>query len=166
MLLSKKTGKQGLFTESDPALSQKFSEAGFGRRDGDRLVFSSMEAAYLANLKKTKFSKSTFEKFLSDSAKKDKDFKFTFMVYAMIRGSGRIIVPTGGSSDYFRVYAPGVGRPENRPSQLLRLMPGGKISPKSISEEIEIAHRERLELIVAVGTETAPKFYKISAFNF
>ena len=161
-----KAGKQEMFTESDPELSQKFSEAGFGRKDGQGAVFSPVEAAYLANLKKTQFDRLTLEKFLAQWQKKDKNFKFTFMVYALIRGSGRILVPAGDSTDYFRVYAPGVGRPENRPSQLLRLMPGDKVSPKSIGEEIEIAHRERLELIVAVGTESAPKFYKISAFNF
>jgi tRNA splicing endonuclease len=166
MLSARKAGKQDGFIESDAQLSQKFSEAGFGRKDGDDLVFSPIEAAYIVNLKKTKFDKTTLEKFLSENQKKDKNFRFTFMVYAMVRGGGRILVPAGDTLHYFRVYAPGVGRPENRPSQLLRIMPGDKVSPKSIGEEIEIAHRERLELIVAVGTESAPKFYKISAFNF
>jgi hypothetical protein len=49
---------------------------------------------------------------------------------------------------------------------MLRIIPGSEISPKSIKDEVEIAHRERLELIVAVGTEAEPKFYKVSSFNF
>jgi hypothetical protein len=184
MLSMKKTGKEELFIETDAALSQKFSEAGFGRQDGESLLISPLEAAYLVNLKKTNFpgnspasesknpnakakpGKATLEEFIAAQQKKNENFRFAFAVYAIIRGSGRILVPAGDAKDYFRVYAPGVGRPENRPSQLLRLMPSEKVSLKSIKDEIEIAHRERLELIVAVGEVSEPKFYKISAYNF
>ena len=166
MLTVKKIKKQEFFIETDTVISEKFAEAGFGRRLGSELLLTPLEAAYLANIKKTAFSGMTLDKFLASRKKKDGDFMFTFKVYAIIRGGGRILVPAGDAKDYFRVYAPGIGRPENRPSQLLRIIPGADISPKSIKEEVEIAHRERLELIVAVGTEAEPKFYKISAYNF
>ena len=166
MLSAKKVKKQELFIETDAALSEKFAEAGFGRRQEGDLFLTALEAAYLVNLKKTSFSGMTLDKFIASQKKKDANFLFTFKVYAIIRGGGRILVPAGDAKDYFRVYAPGVGRTENRPSQLLRIIPGADISPKSIKDEVEIAHRERLELIVAVGTESEPKFYKISAYNF
>ena len=67
---------------------------------------------------------------------------------------------------YLRVYAPGVGRLQERPSQLVCLIPGKIPSVKTLADEVKIAHLARLDLIVACGTEKEMKFYKISSYNF
>ena len=120
--------------------------------------------------------------------KDETGFSFAFTVYQLIRSSGRMVVPAGDSKQYFRVYAPGVGRTENRPSQLLFLCPAksaakpaeAKSAQKSragdhpfqlpsldtIAKQVPIAHLERLELVIACGTEQELKFFKVSAYNF
>ena len=67
---------------------------------------------------------------------------------------------------YLRVYAPGVGREKDRPSQLLCLLPGKVPSVKTLEAEVKVAHLARLDLIIACGTEKEMKFYKISSYNF
>ncbi|MCX6769083.1 MAG: hypothetical protein NT051_00165 [Candidatus Micrarchaeota archaeon] len=188
-LLEKTTiEKEEFYTESDSNLSSKFSEAGFGRQDGAALLFTPLEACYLVKTGKTTVKGETLAKFITSLEKKEKGFSFAFTVYHLIRSSGRMVAPAGESKQYFRVYAPGVGRTENRPSQLLLLCPqentarptgvkpsqknraGESACPlpslKSIAQEVAIAHLERLELIIACGSEKDLRFFKVSAYNF
>jgi tRNA splicing endonuclease len=158
---------KGLFEESDAALAVKFSEAGMGFEEGGRRLFHPLEAAYLVKIGESRFEKfASLEKFASAQAKKDKSFHFAFAVYASIRGAGRLIRPYAAKINFFRVYAPGVGRLDSRPSQLVCLLPGKVPSAKTLVEEVKIAHLARLDLIIACGTEKETKFYKISSFNF
>ena len=60
----------------------------------------------------------------------------------------------------------GVVQEEERPSQLVCLLPGKEPSIKSIVDEVKTAHLARLDLIIACGTEKEIKFYKVSAFNY
>ncbi|MCX8197710.1 MAG: hypothetical protein N3F07_00735 [Candidatus Micrarchaeota archaeon] len=163
MLVEKKGA--GLFCESDEALRSKFAQAGFGLPGQENLLHP-LEAAYLAQQKHTSFQSQTLQQFLKRASKKDKLFAFAFKVYSLIRKKGRIVRPYSGSSKYLRVYSPGVGREEERPSQLVCLAPGKFPSKKSLEEEVRVAHLARLELIVACGSQNEPKFYKVSAFNF
>jgi tRNA splicing endonuclease len=165
MLIESKTAK-GMFEESDAALSGKFSEAGFGFLQEGGCFFHPLEAGYLARLGKSEFAKMTLEKFLSSRTKKDKSFSFAFSIYCAIRGTGRIIRPYMEKTNFFRVYAPGVGRYESRPSQLVCLLPGNFPAKKSLEEQVRVAHLTRLDLIIACGTAEQPRFYKISSFNF
>jgi len=98
--------------------------------------------------------------------KHDKIFPFALSVYFLIRQTGRMVAPFEKTTQYFRAYAPGVGRMENRPSQLIYLLPGKSPSSKQLVEQVKIAHLSRLELIIACGDEKEPHFYKLSAFNF
>ncbi len=165
-LIESKTHK-GLFSESDAVLAAKFSEAGFGfRREGGSTILHPLEAAYLAKIGKTSFGKATLAEFISLQQKKDKSFPFAFEAYYAIRSTGRVIRPFMKKTPYFRVYAPGVGREEERPSQLVALLPGKPPSPKSIGEQVKLAHLARLDLIIACGTEKEIQYYKISAYNF
>lgn len=155
-----------LFTETDVALAQKFREAGFGlHRDGG-LLLSPLEAGYLAKIGKTRFTSGTLASFIAAQKKRDKTFPFAHSVYFIIRQTGRMVAPFEKTTQYFRAYAPGVGRAENRPSQLICLLPGKAPSAKQLVEQVKIAHLARLELIIACGTEDEPHFYKLSAFNF
>lgn len=166
-MLSELKSSKGFFTESDAALSQKFLEAGLGAHDGGKLVLHPLEAAYLA-----KFGKTTFEKhagadaFIAAQKKKDKTFPFAFAVYLQIRATGRMVRPYLSHTNFFRVYAPGVGREDERPSQLVCLLPGSAPSSKSLREQVKIAHLARLDLVIAGGTEKETKYYKISSFNW
>lgn len=161
------TTKEGkLFTETDVALAQKFREAGFGLRPTGELELTPLEAGYLVKIGKAKLSQGTLSSFTAAQKKRDKLFPFALAVYTIIRQTGRMVAPFEKTSQYFRAYAPGVGRTENRPSQLVCLLPGVAPSAKQLVEQVKIAHLARLELIIACGTEEEPHFYKLSAFNF
>ena len=161
----KKGGHFCTYLETDQELAKKFHEAGFGFVIGDSIEFHPLEAAYLVKLGKSEFESKGLNAFISDQKKKNKLFPFSFAVYSHIRTSGRQVRPFIKESNYFRVYAPGVGREEERPSQLVCLMPG-KLSPKALVEEIALAHRMRMDLIIAHGIEADIRFYKVSSFNF
>jgi len=155
-----------LFRETDEKLRAAFVQAGFGiDADGERM-FHPLEAAFLTRLGKSDFGALTFEKFAASQKKSDKLFPFAFAVYSRIRGTGRAVRPYAKETHYFRAYAPGVGREEERPSQLVCLLPGKEPSIKSIVDEVKTAHLARLDLIIACGTEKEIKFYKVSAFNY
>ncbi len=158
--------KAKMFAESDSALGEKFAQAGFGIDiDGAKLLHP-LEAAYLAKIGKSQLESGTLEKFILLQKKTDKLFPFAFAVYSHIRSTGRMVRLFAGKEVYFRVYAPGVGREEERPSQIVALQPGKTPSAKSIADEVKIAHLARLDLILAIGTETEIRFYKVSAFNY
>jgi len=158
--------ESALFTETDVALAQKFREAGFGLHKDGELLLSPLEAGYLAKIGKSKFAQGTLASFIAAQKKRDKAFPFALSVYFIIRQTGRMVAPFEKTTQYFRAYAPGVGRTENRPSQLVCLLPGKAPSAKQLVEQVKIAHLSRLELIIACGTELEPHFYKLSAFNF
>jgi len=149
--------KKNLFEETDRQLSANFVEAGFGFETDKGALFHPLEAAYLVQINKTTYSKKPAS---------SKNFAFASAVYNQIRGTGRIVRPYMKKTAFFRVYDPGVGREEKRPSQLVCLMPGAVPSAKSLAEQIKIAHLARLDLIIASGAPEEIKFYKISSFNF
>lgn len=155
-----------LFTETDAALAQKFREAGFGLHAQGELSLSPLEAGYLVKIGKAKISTGALASFIAAQKKRDKNFPFALAVYAIVRQTGRMVAPFEKTTEYFRAYAPGVGRTENRPSQLVFLLPGKAPSQKQLVEQVKIAHLARLELIIACGDEKEPHFYKVSAFNF
>ena len=155
-----------LFTETDVALAQKFREAGFGLHGEGGLLLSPLEAGYLAKIGKSRFAAGTLASFAASQKKRDKAFPFALSVYSIVRQTGRMVAPFEKTTQYFRAYAPGVGRTENRPSQLICLLPGIAPSAKQLVEQVKIAHLARLELIIACGTAEEPHFYKLSAFNF
>jgi tRNA splicing endonuclease len=165
-MLEPTSKEAALFTETDVALAQKFREAGFGLHKDGELLLSSLEAGYLAKISKSRFAAGTLTSFTTAQKKRDKIFPFALSVYFIIRQTGRMVAPFEKTSQYFRAYAPGVGRTENRPSQLVFLLPGKAPSSKQLVEQVKIAHLARLELIIACGTEEEPHFYKLSAFNF
>ncbi|MFA6214845.1 MAG: hypothetical protein WC717_06255 [Candidatus Micrarchaeia archaeon] len=165
-MLKPTTASARLFTETDAALAQKFREAGFGLQAKGELALAPLEAGYLAGIGKSQFLAGTLASFIAAQKKKDKLFPFALSVYSTIRKTGRMIAPFEKTAQYFRAYAPGVGRTENRPSQLVCLLPGAAPSAKQLVEQVKIAHLARLELIIACGTEEEPRFYKLSAFNF
>ena len=155
-----------LFTETDVALAQKFREAGFGLHKEGEFILSPLEAGYLVKIGKAKFAQGALASFIAAQKKRDKTFPFALAVYFIVRQTGRMVAPFEKTTHYFRAYAPGVGRTENRPSQLVYLLPGKAPSAKQLVEQVKIAHLARLELIIACGTEEEPHFYKLSAFNF
>ncbi|MCX8174672.1 MAG: hypothetical protein N3E51_00500 [Candidatus Micrarchaeota archaeon] len=157
--------KGGLFFEADARLAEKFSEAGFGVHDAGKLLLHPLEAGYLLKTGKASFN-GGFRKFLLSQKKRDGSFPFCLEAYSQIRGTGRIIRPYLQSKKRFRVYAPGIGREEDRPSILVCLLPGKAPSAKSLAREVKIAHRARLDLVVACGSKSKIRYYKISSFNF
>ncbi len=159
--------RKGLFEETDAVLAAKFSEAGMGFEEGGKSIFHPLDAAYLVKIGKARFEKfATTEKFIAAEKRKNRLFPFAFAVYFPIRQTGRLIRPYVKKTNFFRVYAPGTGRLDCRPSQLVCLLPGEVPSAKTLAEEVRIAHLARLDLIVACGTEKQAKFYKISSFNW
>ena len=166
-MLSESKKQKGLFSESDAGLARKFSEAGFGfQEEGGVILFHPLEAGYLVRIGKTSFSSGTPESFASSQKKKDALFPFALCAYSQIRATGRLLRPFMKGLKYLRVYAPGVGREQDRPSQLLCLLPGKVPSAKTLEEEVKVAHLARLDLIIACGTKEEMKFYKISSYNF
>jgi len=169
MLEEAKSEQGGGYSESDPQLSQKFHEAGFGAKSGAApgapLFFHPLEAAYLAKIGKSGFKGKTLAQFTSSQKKKDKLFPFAFEVYSRVRSNGRQVRPFLGNIKYLRAYSPGVGRNEDRPSMVICCLPG-EPSVKSIAAHIKVAHQARLDLVIACGSQKEMKFYKIAAFNF
>lgn len=160
------TGEKFLYCETDEKKRADFALAGFGIKDGDETLFHPLEAAYLVQIGKSDFGAFTFEKFMASQKKADKLFPFAFAVFSRVRGTGRAVRPYAKETHYFRVYAAGVGREEERPSQLVCLLPGKEPSVASIADEVKTAHLARLDLIIACGTEKEIKLYKVSAFNY
>jgi hypothetical protein len=165
-MFSESKKHKGLFCESDQGLAAKFREAGFGVDGESGGVFHPLEAGYLVKAGKSSFAGRTLAVFVSSQKKADKIFPFALAAFSLIRATGRQARPFMAGMKYFRVYAPGVGREEERPSQLVCLLPGKAPSAKSLSEEVKVAHLARLDLIAACGTEEEIKFYKISSYNF
>ena len=157
---------KGMFSESDGELAHKFSEAGFGFEEEEGLLFHPLEAGYLVKTGKTAFGAGSPDSFVSSQKKKDKLFPFALEVYSGIRATGKQVRLFMKGLKYLRVYAPGVGRLEERPSQLVCLLPGKEPSAKTLAGEVKVAHLARLDLIIATGTEKEIKFYKVSAYNF
>lgn len=155
-----------LYGETDEKLRENFGLAGFGIGQGAERMFHPLEAAYLVKLGKSAFDGTTLEKFIAAQKKTDKLFPFAFAVFSRVRGTGRAVRPYAKETHYFRAYAPGVGREDERPSQLVCLLPGKEPSVASIADEVKTAHLARLDLIIASGTEKEIKFYKVSAFNY
>ena len=149
--------KKNMFEETDSELAANFIEAGFGFPGASPPLFHPLEAAYLVKIGKTSFAK---------KPKADKKFIFASAVYNQIRATGRMVRPYMKKTGFFRVYEPGVGREENRPSQLVCLLPGAVPPAKTLSEQIKTAHLARLDLIAACGTEKEIRYYKVSSFNF
>jgi tRNA splicing endonuclease len=149
--------KKNLFEETDRRLAADFAEAGFGFQTGKGNLFHPLEASYLVSIGKTSYAKKPAS---------SKSFAFASAVYSQIRGTGRAIRPYMKSGDYFRVYEPGVGREEKRPSQLVALLPGAPPSAASLAKQVKVAHLARLDLIIACGTEKEIKYYKISSYNW
>ncbi|MFA6489710.1 MAG: hypothetical protein WCT52_03425 [Candidatus Micrarchaeia archaeon] len=163
-----KLGKEEkfLYSENDEKKRAAFVLAGFGTKSGEETLFHPLEAAYLVSLGKSEFDGLSLEKFIIAQKKEDKLFQFAFAVFSRVRGTGRAVRPYAKETHYFRVYAPGVGREEERPSQMVCLLPGKEPSVASIADEVKTAHLARLDLIIASGNEKEIKFYKVSAFNF
>jgi len=157
----------GLFCESDPSAARRLSDSGFGRMNGNQPVFHPLEVAYMLKLGIAS-SDRTLQKFVAGQAKRDRRFPFAFDVYSCIRQTGRIVRPYSGKegAGYLRAYAPGAGRLEERPSHIICLLPGKAPSANSLGREIAIAHKVRLDLIVAYGEPGSVRFVKVAAFNF
>ncbi|MCX8194560.1 MAG: hypothetical protein N3G22_00415 [Candidatus Micrarchaeota archaeon] len=159
--------KKGFFEETNNELASLFAEAGAGFSFQKQFLFHPLEAAYFVKIGKAAFKDfKTFESFLSRWRQKDPSFPFAFSVYFAIRQTGRLIYPYMKKTNFFRVYSPGVGRQDSRPSQLVCLLPGKFPSQKTLENEVRVAHLARLDLIVACGTPQNIRFYKISSFNF
>jgi hypothetical protein len=157
--------KTGMFAESDDKLAKKFEEAGFGFPQGaGALLFHPLEAGYLVKIEKTSFKGKTLTSFISAQKKSSELFPFTFAVYCSVRSLGRQALPYLKGMKYLRVYATGVGRNDERPAQLVCMMPGPLAG--NLEEEIRVAHLARLDLIVAYGDEKEPKFCKVSSYKF
>ncbi|MEM4348593.1 MAG: hypothetical protein QXN37_03420 [Candidatus Anstonellaceae archaeon] len=158
--------QSNFFVEQDASLQERFKEAGFGIQHEGSTLFHPLEVAYLVGKDKSSIQGLSFKEFIQLQSKKDKKFEFAFAVYSHIRGTGRQVRLFSKGIKYFRVYAAGVGREEERPSHLVCLIPGKAPSLKSLENEIKVAHLARLDLIVAFGTPANLKFYKISSYNF
>lgn len=164
-MAKEKLSEFSLYIESDEKLAEKFHEADFGFMAERHIVFHPLEAAYLVKIGKTKFEKKTLPQFVASQKKKSGLFPFALAVYSMVRSRGRVARPYMKGLQYLRVYAPGVGRLETKSSLLVCLLPG-KLAGKSIEEQVKVAHKLRLDLVIACGTEKEPQFYKVAAFNF
>lgn len=164
-MLKKEKSKE-LYFETDESLSRKFAEAGMGFGTERGQLFHPLEAAYLVSLGKAQMEGQSAAQSPLPQKKSGKLFPFAFAVYSSIRSAGRLVRPYAEKTHYLRAYAPGVGREQERPSQLIALLPGKTPSAKTLSEEVRVAHLARLDLIIATGSEKEIKFYKVSAFNF
>jgi tRNA splicing endonuclease len=71
------------------------------------------------------------------------------------------------SVQYWRVYARGVGREQERAQILLRLVDSKwGVSIKSLNMQIAIARQLRMELVLAfVDENKTPAFVKVNKFN-
>ena len=154
--------RKGFFEAQDAQEAFGLSEAGFGFSDGKAILFHPLEAAYLAKTGKAQVA----PKALAALKKKGTGFAFALAAYGAIRSTGRLVRPFVRKTTYFRAYAPGVGRTEGRPCQLVCLIPGAEPSTKSISGHVKVAHLLRMDLVIACGTGKEVQFYKVSSMNF
>lgn len=152
-------------------------KSGFGRKNGDELLLHPLEAAYMLNLslieiKRVKKNLSIAEVLSQFKIKTGKGIsklpsaKEQFEIYSQIRSGGRIIRFNSHSPQYWRVYARGVGREQERAQVLLRLMtPSWETSIESLNREISVARQLRMELVLAFFEKGAPAFVKVNKFT-
>jgi len=161
-------------TEEAPSLLQ----SGFGKNSQDGVILHPLEAAYLCELSLLEINDSKKKMNVSEILKKFKttsssksagklpNAKEQFELYSQLRSGGRMVRFNLHSPQYWRVYAKGVGREQERAQVLLRLITSDwKSSVVSLNREISVARQLRMELVLAFMEKGQPAFVKVNKFN-
>ncbi|MCX8163264.1 MAG: hypothetical protein N3D10_01785 [Candidatus Micrarchaeota archaeon] len=165
---------------------EKFSSAGFGKIIDKKLVLHPFEACYLLDLdlikfeeeqkkeqkvegKEEEYKKRLRQKILKLAEDKKAAFKAEqrYLVYKEIRSLGRVVRFNNFDPNYWFVYAPGVGREEERAQIILHFL---KISDNLKIEELEtklaLARQFRMELVIAFFRASKPSYIKLAKYSF
>ncbi|MFA5108023.1 MAG: hypothetical protein WC492_00615 [Candidatus Micrarchaeia archaeon] len=150
-------------------------QSGFGRRAGEEVLLYPLEAAYLQEL-------SLLQITISGKQAKQKDIlsllkpkklesklpsaQEQFEIYSVLRGAGRLVRFSPHSPHYWRVYARGIGREQERAQILIRLVCADwKTSLSSLELELCVARQLRMELVFAFIQKGNVQFVKMSKFS-
>lgn len=167
--------KGQFIADKEEALS--ILQSGFGKKAGEDVVLHPLEAAYLCDLDLLEVSEGKKKMKPADIVKK---FKFRtpkgigklptaseqFEIFSQLRSGGRMVRFNSHSPHYWRVYARGVGREQERAQILLRLMSKDwSASIESLNREISVARQLRMELVFAFYEKKQPSFVKVNKFN-
>ena len=152
-------------------------QSGFGKKIGEGLVLHPLEAAYLCSLNLLEISAGKKKLKCADIVKKMKaqngpkgeklpSPEEQYLIFEQLRSGGRVVRFNSHSPHYWRVYARGVGREQERAQILLRLAsPAWKATLSSLDLEISVARQLRMELVIAFVQKKQPAFVKINKFN-
>ncbi|MFH0927075.1 MAG: hypothetical protein V1822_00675 [Candidatus Micrarchaeota archaeon] len=152
-------------------------QAGFGKKAGDEVILHPLEAAYLRSIDLLEAAEGAKKLDAAQIVKKmkaqngPKGEKLPtpseqFAIFSQLRSGGRVVRFNSHSPHYWRVYARGVGREQERAQILLRLVAGEwKASISSLELEIAVARQLREELVLAFVQKGQPSFVKVNKFN-
>jgi len=152
-------------------------QSGFGKNIDNKVILHPLEAAYLLSFGIIDVSHSKkkldvdqilklFKPVRLKPAIKLPSAKDQYCIYSLLRSSGRIVRFNTHSPHYWRVYARGVGREQERAQILLRLVESKwGVSLKSLDAQICVARQLRMELVLAFMDVKSPSFVKINKFS-
>ncbi len=152
-------------------------QSGFGKSFESEVILHPLETAYLLsfgltevyeNKKKMSIDQilKTFKTKAPKSIGKLPSANEQFILYSNLRSAGRIVRFNTHSVQYWRVYARGVGREQERAQILLRLVDSKwGVSVKSLNMQIAVARQLRMELVLAFIEDKTPSFVKVNKFN-
>lgn len=155
---------------------ENFLSASFGRMEGKNLILHPLEAAYLTELKLVEVfdsskKKYSVEKILSllksEQTKANLDPQKQYLIYKDIRMVGRVVRFNLFDPNYWFVYAPGVGREEERAQILLNLIDITKpLQIEELEGRLALARQFRMEFMFGFIRNSEPSFIKLSKFSF
>ena len=165
--------EKGQFLSESEAEERLLLQSGFGKKMGSKFILHPLEAAYISDIGFAKIVDKKKEMNCSQIIKSQKAgrgqilFKDQYLIYKHIRLGGRIIRFSSHSPQYWRVYARGVGREQERPQMLLRLADSRwKTSLSSLGRELAVARMLRLELVLAYVEHGMPQWIKLGKHSF
>jgi tRNA splicing endonuclease len=157
--------------------------SGFGKLEKNKLFLHPLEAAYLLELNllvvKDKTKNKTSQKELTKNDilnlleyNNGKQTYFLnpqeqFEIYKEIRSSGRVIRFNKFNPHIWFVYAPGVGREQERAQILLFLIDPKKVlNLEDLESSLALARQFRMDFVFGFIKNSKPNFIKLSKISF
>jgi tRNA splicing endonuclease len=165
--------KNNQIIEEDKKIIENLLLSGFGRMNKNELILHYLEAAYLVDLKlldvydanKKKLSVDKILKLYKSNSQLSAQEQY--LIYKEIRMCGRVIRFNIFEPNYWFVYAPGVGREEERAQILLKLIDQkAQINLAELESSLALARQFRMEFMYSFIKNSQPQFIKLTKFSF
>jgi tRNA-intron endonuclease, archaea type len=142
-----------------------FEKERFGERDGEKIVYSLVEAVYLTEIKKMQIFNSkegliSFDSLIKKFDTRDKKFLTKYLVFKDLRKKGNIVKSALKFGADFRVYESGSKIGDAHAKWILFcLSEHDKISMHEFSAKNRVAHSTNKKLLIAVVDDESDVSY-------